>query len=299
MANSESQPMSAENDSVEQSSFLVDTVRRFLKHKLAVGGLIVLILLTLVAVFAPYIAPHHPNEIPALVESDSPTWAHPLGLDQLGRDNLSRLIFGTRISLSVGFVAVTGYIVIGTILGAIGGYLGGWIDIAVTRLTDTVLAFPRLMLILVTVSFLGPSIWNVMLILGLLGWPATCRIVRGEFMSLKDQEFVHAARASGASTPRIMFKHILPNAMAPILVTATFGIATAILIEASLSFLGMGVQPPTPSWGNMLQSAQSLSILNHKPYLWIPPGLMILIAVLSFNFVGDGLRDALDPKLKD
>ena len=273
-------------------------LRRFLRHKLAVAGLVVLVLLVLLAIFAPYIAPHDPNYIDPRVLDDRPSAVHPLGLDQVGRDVLSRLIFATRVSLSVGVVAVGIYVLIGTVLGALAGYYGGWIDVVLTRLADMVLSFPQIMLILVIVSMVGPSIWNIMIVLGLLGWPSIFRIVRGQFLSLREQDFVQAARAMGARDARIIFRHILPNSMGPILVAATFGTANAILTEASLSYLGMGVQPPRASWGNMLIQAQSITVIENQPWLWVPPGLMIFISVLAINFVGDGLRDALDPRLK-
>lgn len=273
-------------------------LRRFLRHKLAVAGLIVLILLVLLAIFAPKIAPHDPNYIDPRVLDETPSAIHPLGLDQVGRDVLSRLIFATRISLSVGVVAVGIYVFIGTVLGALAGYYGGWVDILLTRIADIVLSFPQIMLILVIVSMVGPSLRNIMLVLGLLGWPQIFRIVRGQFLSLREQDFVQAGRALGARDYRIISRHILPNSLGPILVAATFGTANAILTEASLSFLGMGVQPPTASWGNMLIQAQSSSVIESQPWLWVPPGLMIFISVLAINFVGDGLRDALDPRLK-
>lgn len=273
-------------------------LRRFFRHKLAVAGLVVLILLVLLAIFAPQIAPHDPYYIDPRLLDSRPSAEHPLGLDQVGRDVLSRLIYATRISLSVGVVAVSIYVLIGTVLGALAGYYGGWVDIVLTRFADIVLSFPQIMLILVIVSMVGPSLWNIMLVLGLLGWPSIFRIVRGQFLSLREQDFVQAGRALGARDFRIIWRHILPNSMGPILVAATFGTANAILTEASLSFLGMGVQPPQASWGNMLIQAQSSSVIENQPWLWIPPGLMIFISVLAINFVGDGLRDALDPRLK-
>jgi peptide/nickel transport system permease protein len=192
-------------------------------------------------------------------------------------------------------VAVAIYTLIGVILGAFSGFYGGWLDSFVMRLADIVLSFPALILIITVVSVLGPSIYNIMIVIGLLGWPPIARIVRGLFLSLREHEFVLASRTVGASNGRIIFRHMLPNALAPVIVAATFGIANAILLEAGLSFLGLGVQPPTPSWGNMLKDAQSLTVLESMPWLWIPPGTMIALAVLSINFIGDGLRDALDP----
>jgi peptide/nickel transport system permease protein len=201
------------------------------------------------------------------------------------------------VSLSVGLVAVAIYVVIGTILGLVAGYLGGWPDMLISRMIDAVLSFPVLMLILVIVSMLGPSLFNIMLVLGFLGWPEVARVVRGQTLSVREELYVLSSQAAGASTSRIIMLDLLPNIMSPIIVNATFGVARSILIEAGLSFLGMGVQPPTASWGNMLNDAQSLSILESMYWMWVPPGMMIFLATISINFVGDGLRDALDSKL--
>ncbi len=272
--------------------------RRFRQHRLAVISSVVFLIVVLTAVFADVIAPYDPYYIDPTVFDQAPTPAHPLGTDRVGRDVLSRLIYGGRVSLSVGVVAVSIYMVIGTMLGALAGYYGGWVDGVISRLVDIVLSFPTLMLILVLVSLLGPGLRNIMLVLGLLGWPQVARIVRGEFLRLRVQDFILAAEVVGATNRRIIVRHILPNAMGPMLVAATFGVANAILSESALSFLGLGVQPPTASWGQMLNEAQSLTILESKPWLWVPPGMMILISVLSINFIGDSLRDALDPQLR-
>lgn len=272
--------------------------RRFIRHRLALASSFVLLVIVLTAVLADVIAPYDPTYIDPLVFDEAPTPAHPLGTDRVGRDVLSRLIHGGRISLSVGVVAVSIYMVIGVALGSLAGFYGGWVDNLISRLIDIVLSFPTLMLILVLVSLLGPGLQNIMLVLGLLGWPQVARIVRGEVLRLRTNDFVWAARMIGAPNGRIITHHILPNAMGPLLVAATFGVASAILSESALSFLGLGVQPPTASWGQMLNDAQSLTILEQKPWLWIPPGLMILISVLSINFIGDSLRDALDPQLR-
>lgn len=273
-------------------------LRRFLRHRLAVTGFAILALLVLMALFAPSVAPHDPNFVDPVAMDDSPSPAHPLGLDTVGRDVLSRVIVASRISLSVGVVAVGIYIVIGAILGSLAGYFGGVVDILLTRLCDTVLSFPQIVLIIVIVGVLGPSIWNIMVVLGLLGWPQIFRIVRGQFLSLREQDFVQAGRAMGARDGRLIFRHILPNCLGPILVAATFGTANAILTEAALSYLGLGVQPPQASWGNLLIAAQSITVIERQPWLWVPPGMMIFVSVLAINFVGDGLRDALDPRLK-
>ena len=222
--------------------------------------------------------------------------AHLLGTDDIGRDVLSRIIYGTRVSLSVGLVSVTIYVVIGTVLGSISGYFGGWVDSTIQRFTDAVMCFPSLIIIVAAVAIVGPSIYNVMIVIGLLTWPGICRLVRGQILTLREREFVEAARAIGAPPSKVIFSHLLPNTVAPITVAATFGVAAAILTEAGLSFLGLGVQPPTPSWGNMINTAQSAAVLQQMPWLWIPAGVLIALAVLSINFIGDGLRDALDPR---
>jgi peptide/nickel transport system permease protein len=193
-------------------------------------------------------------------------------------------------------IAVAIYTIVGTLLGAVSGYYGGLVDGVIQRATDTVMCFPSLVIIIAAVAILGPSVYNMIVVIGLLTWPNICRLVRGQFLSLREKEFVEAAQALGVRDRRIIFRHILPNAIAPITVAATFGVAAAILTEAGLSFLGLGVQPPTPSWGNMINTAQSAAVLQQMPWLWIPAGFLIALAVLSINFIGDGLRDALDPR---
>ncbi|MEF2967861.1 oligopeptide ABC transporter permease [Paenibacillus sp. M1] len=269
--------------------------RRFRRHKLAVAGLIVLGILTLCAIFAPFITAYKPT---AITESFGapPSLQHWLGTDQVGRDQFSRLIYAARVSLAVGLGSILISVIIGTVLGLVSGYFGGWVDSVIMRLTDIFMSFPYIMLILVVASIVGPGLTNIILILGVLGWPGVARLVRGNVLSVKESDFVKAGRVLGFGRTRIIFSHILPNVVAPILVYATSGVAGAILDEAALSFLGLGVQPPTPSWGNMLASAQSLTVLTSQPWLWVPPGLMIILIVLSINFVGDALRDALDPK---
>lgn len=279
----------------EEESYLKIITKRFFKHKLAVVGLVIFLIIALSAIFAPVISPADPNEITGDFGVE-PSGDYLLGTDLVSRDIASRLIYASRVSLAVGIGAVAIYVVIGTILGAIAGFFGKWVDMFIMRLTDIFMSFPYLMVILVLVSIMGPSLYNIIIALGLLGWPGIARIVRGSVLSIKEMDYVKAGIALGYSTPKIVFQHILPNCLAPILVNATFGIASAIIMEASLSFLGMGVQPPTASWGNMLTEAQSLTVLSTQPWLWVPPGLMILLAVLSINFMGDGLRDAMDPK---
>ena len=270
--------------------------KRFFKHRLAVFGLIVLCALFLMALLAPAIERYSPIELDLMAMGQSPSLQHWLGTDTTGRDVWSRIVHAGRVSLSVGFVAVSISTVIGLLVGGIAGYAGGRTDLLLMRVTDMVMAFPSLVMIITIAAVLGPSIYNTMLIIGILSWPGTARLVRGQFLSFREQQFVLAARATGVPPYQIVLRHLLPNVVGTVTVAATFGMANAILQEASLSFLGLGVQAPTPSWGNMLQDAQSHGILEGMPWLWIAPGLMIALAVLSINFVGDGLRDALDPR---
>ena len=272
--------------------------RRFRSHRLAMAGVVILALLTFSAIAAPVLSGHSPYRTSISQYRKGPSHDHILGSDGSGRDVLSRLLHAGRVSLSVGLVAVSIYTTIGVVLGALAGYYGGRVDSVIMRLADVFLAFPALIIIITLVSVLGPSIWNIMMVIGLLGWPPIARILRGQFLSLREQEYILASRAMGAQSRRIIFRHMLPNALAPIIVAATFGMASAILLEAGLSFLGLGVQPPTASWGNMLSDAQSLPILQSMPWLWLPPGAMIALAVLSINFIGDGLRDAFDPHFR-
>jgi peptide/nickel transport system permease protein len=280
---------------VPEESYWRSVLRRFSRHRLAAASLVVLALLGLTALFAPWIAPYDPYEVFPAFEAP-PSAEHWLGTDQVGRDVLSRLIYGSRVSLLVGLGTVAVYVAIGAVLGTLAGYAGRWVDSLIMRITDVVMSFPYFMVILVFVSILGPSTLNVILVLGILGWPDIARLIRGSILSAKNTDYVRAAVALGLPHTRIAVFHIMPNIIAPVLVNATFGVSHAILMESALSFLGMGVQPPLASWGNMLTDAQSLSILATKPWLWLPPGILILVTVLAINFVGDGLRDALDPK---
>ena len=271
-------------------------VHRFLRYRPGVLGLIVMILLVLAAIFAPLVAKQDPFYQNYSELKQAPSENHIMGTDAIGRDVWARLIYATRVSLSVGLVSVTIYSIIGTILGTIAGYFGGTADTIIMRFADIVMCFPSLIIIITVVALIGPSLNNIMIVIGLLSWPSIARLVRGQFLSLREQEFVTAARCLGLPSSRIIISHMLPNCIGPITVAATFGIAGAILTEASLSFLGLGVPPPQPSWGQMLSDAQKLSVLSDMPWLWIPPGLMISITIMSMNFVGDGLRDALDPR---
>lgn len=271
--------------------------RRFRKHKLAMAGLCILLVLYAVALGAPFIATHPYYEINPPNRLAAPSAEHWLGTDDIGRDVFSRLVWGSRISLSVGFVAAGVAVLIGTTIGAIAGYYGGWLDNALMRITEIVMAFPTFFLLLTIVSIVSRSIFNIMLVIGLTSWPALARMVRGQILSLREQEFTEAARALGAGDARIIFRHILPNALAPIIVSATLRIGGAILAESGLSFLGLGVPEPYPSWGSVLNAGRSY--LRMAPWITTLAGVFIFITVLAFNYLGDGLRDALDPRLKD
>jgi len=270
--------------------------RRFLRHRPAIAGTIILVIIVVGAIFAPFVAPQDPTAIDLELVDQPPSVHHWLGGDRSGRDVWSRVIYGIRVSLVVGFGAVGLYVLIGTLLGLFSGFAGGAVDQLLMRLTDTVLSIPTLLLVIVFASVVGPSLYSVIAAIGLLGWPGTARIVRGQVLSLREAEFVMAARALGARSAHIAARHLLPNLFGPLTVVATFGVANAILLEAALSFLGLGVQPPTPSLGGMINQARAPSVLHDIPWLWIPPGIVIALTVLAVNFVGDGLRDALDPR---
>lgn len=269
-------------------------LKRILKNKFAVFGLVFIFFIFFVALFSSYIAPYDPYKINVYKVLEPPSLEHPFGTDELGRDVLSRIIYGARVSLKVGFLAMGIAILTGTILGAIAGYYGGWIDSIIMRLVDVMLAFPTLFLILAVVAFLEPSIYIIMIVIGLTGWMDVARLVRAEVLSLKEREFVLAARAIGASSGRIIFKHILPNAIYPVIVAATFSVGGAILIESGLSFLGLGIQPPEPSWGGILSIGKDY--ITVAWWLSLFPGIAIFLTVLSFNLLGEALRDAIDPR---
>jgi peptide/nickel transport system permease protein len=273
-----------------------DFRKRFWKNRMAVAGSVIVILLFMVSLFAPWLAPYDPNAIDLKNVLMSPSGGHPFGTDPLGRDVLSRMIWGAGISLKVGFVATGIAILIGTLLGAAAGYYGRWVDAVIMRFVDIMLCFPAFFLILAVIALLEPSIWNIMIVIGLTGWMGVTRLVRADFISLRERDFIQAARVIGASDFRIIFLHILPNAMASVLVTATLGVAGAILTESALSFLGIGVQPPTPSWGNILTAGKDN--IDIAWWLSLYPGLAILITVLGYNLLGEGIRDALDPRLR-
>lgn len=270
--------------------------RQLRKNRLAMAGGSVVLLLGALALCAPLLAPYDPAAYDVKQILLPPAPQHWFGTDQLGRDVLSRMLYGARISMAVGFVSVGIAVLLGTVIGTLAGYYGGRVDELLMRFVDLMLNFPRLFLLLTLIALLRPSIWVIMAVIGFTGWMGLARLVRGEILSLREREFVQGARALGAADARIMFKHILPNALVPVLVSATLGVAGAILTESGLSFLGLGVQPPTPSWGNILIDGKA----NIEIAWWLSafPGLAILATVLAYNLLGEGLRDALDPRLR-
>ena len=277
--------------------------RAFRRHRLALVSAMLVLLLLLSALFAPWLAPHDPYDLAMgpngeIAFTAPPSDVFPLGTDSVGRDVLSRLIFGGRVSITIGLVSALVAITVGSLLGAAAGYLGGWTDRLLSRFADAVATFPALFLILTISSFVAPSIVNVIAIIGLLSWMPSFRLMRAEVLKLRSTSYVEAARALGAGDGRVMGRHLIPNAIPPIVVQATLGVAEAILTESALSFLGLGVQPPIASWGNMLADARSVTVLRSQPWLWLPPGAAIFVTVLAINFLGDGLRDALNPRAR-
>jgi peptide/nickel transport system permease protein len=273
-----------------------DFAPRLLRNKLAMAGFFVVFTLFIVAAFAKYLAPYPPDLIDTNNILESPSRYHLMGTDVLGRDVFSRIMYGAQVSLSVGFVAVGISCLIGAVLGSVSGYYGGIADRIIMRFVDIMLCFPSFFLILAVIAFIGPSIWNIMAVIGFTSWMGVTRLVRAEFLSIRERDFVKAAVAQGAGDLRIIFLHILPNAMTPILVAATLGVAAAVLTESGLSFLGIGVQPPDPSWGNILTEGKD----NIEIAWWLSlyPGLAILITVMGYNLLGEGIRDSLDPRLR-
>ncbi len=271
-------------------------IDRLKGNPVALAGGAIVLLMMLVSILAPVISPYNPYAIDPNAVLQPPSLHHLLGTDHLGRDLFSRMIYGAQVSLKVGFVSVGIATVVGCIVGALAGFYGGWVDAVLMRFVDIMLCFPTFFLVLAVLAVLEPSIWNIMAVIGITSWMGIARLVRAEFLSLKEREFVMAARALGLPPRRIIFRHMLPNAMAPVLVAATLGVAGAILTESALSFLGIGVQPPTPSWGSIL--AVGKDYIEVAWWLSVFPGFAILLSVLGYNLLGEGIRDALDPKLK-
>lgn len=272
--------------------------RRFRRNKLAMFGMLVIVILIIFSLLAPFISHYDPNEIDLYKIESSPEGTHWLGTDELGRDMFSRLLYGGRVSLAVGIFASLAEIAIGVSLGSVAGFYGGAVDSIIMRITDIIMCFPFFVVAIALAAMVGPSMTNLIFIIAILEWTKIARIVRAEILSLKNRDYIKAARSLGLGNIRIIIKHVLPNTFASIMVFSTLAIANGILTEAALSFLGLGVRPPQPSWGNMLAAAQSMRVLQYEWWMWIPPGMMVFITVISINFLGDGLRDALDPKLK-
>lgn len=271
---------------------------RFTRHRLAVAGMVFVAAIGLAALVTPWVSPYDPYLMRLPEARLGPSPAHPLGTDTLGRDILTRVLVGGRVSIAVALAAVAISSGLGTVLGVIAGYFGGWVASAIMRVTDMFMSIPLFVLLIVLVTMLGPSKANVILIVGLLSWMGVARLVRGQVLSVMNEPYIEASIASGASAGRIVLRHVLPNSYVPAVVATTLGVANAMLWEAALSFLGLGIQPPTPSWGNMLNAAQQLQTLVRQPWVWLGPGGAIALTVLSINFMGDGLRDALDPRAR-
>ncbi len=286
----------SESVAARQMSLTRLALRRFLRHRLAVISLILLALLILAAIFAPLISPYDPLAQDANNTLIGPSSTHLLGTDDLGRDILSRLIYGGRVTLTIGFGATAVVLLLGIVIGAVAGYAGGWVDNVLMRFVDLVLSFPALFLLLILAAAAGVSLLSIILFIGLFGWMYLARLVRGEFLVLREMEYIEAARAVGVGGWRTVWRHMLPNTIASIIVNATFSIAAAMYIEAALDFLGFGLSPEIPTWGNMLAESESYIAVN--PLLTIAPGVVLTVAILAVNFVGDGLRDAFDPRSK-
>lgn len=269
--------------------------RRFKKHKLALISLIFIILISFIAILAPVITPYSYDAIDAENIMSGPSKEHILGTDRIGRDMFTRLVWGARISLGVGFIAAIVSVTVGTLIGAVAGYFGGIVDDVLMRFTEVIMSFPVIFLLLTIITLVERSVLNVMLVIGLTSWTGLARMVRGQFLSLREADYVEAAKAMGATNSRIIINHMLLNSMAPIIVNATLRIGSAILAESSLSFLGLGITSP-PSWGTILNSGRYY--MRYAPWITILPGVLIFLTVLAFNYIGDGLRDALDPYLK-
>ncbi|MGH2558830.1 MAG: oligopeptide ABC transporter permease [Thermomicrobiales bacterium] len=273
--------------------------RRFRRHHLAVASVIFIGIIAVLGIAAPLVAPTDPAMTNLSESLQAPSADHWLGTDFVGRDVWSRMVYGVRVSLSAGIVSMAIAVAISLVLGSLSGFYGGIVDMVLMRITDVIMCVPGLVIIMALVAVIGPGLLNIMIAIGILGWTGMTRLLRAQILAVREREFVIAARCMGASDRRIMLQHILPNCLAPLLVAATLGVAGAILTEAALSFLGFGILPPMPSWGDMLNAARSLTRLQENPWLWIPPGTMILLTVLAINFIGDGLRDALDPRQKE
>jgi peptide/nickel transport system permease protein len=273
--------------------------KRFSRHRLAVISLGFIIVLIFIAIFAPFLHTVDPTKTSLTDSLQAPSREHWLGTDLTGRDVWSRMAFATRVSLIAGIGSIAIAVTIALVLGSLSGYYGGAVDMIIMRFADVIMCIPGLIIIMALVAVLGPGLLNIIIAIGVLGWTGMTRLLRAQILAVREREFITSARCAGASNRRIMIRHVLPNAYQPLMVAATLGVAGAILTEAALSFLGFGILPPTPSWGEMLNSAKSLTRLQENPWLWVPPGMMILLTVLAINFIGDGLQDSLDPRQKE
>ncbi|WP_352404998.1 oligopeptide ABC transporter permease [Sporanaerobacter acetigenes] len=278
--------------------------RKFKKNKVAVTGMIIFIIMVFLALFAPILTPYDPYTMDFSQVNQRPSKVHLLGTDELGRDYLTRILYGGRVSMKVGLFAVIIEILIGALVGGLAGYYGGWVDNLLMRIVEIFMAFPFLPIAITISAVIGPEVapekrmYIMMFIIGLLSWGGLARMIRGQILSLREQEFIQAAKALGIRDSRIIWKHLIPNTLGYIIVSATLGMAGAIMSEAGLSFLGLGVTPPIPTWGNLVQNARDIYVLKNRVWLWLPPGVAIFFAVMSINLFGDGLRDAIDPKSK-
>lgn len=272
-------------------------LKRFLRHRVAIASVIVLLMITILSVFAPVFSNFAYETIDLRAVGQPPGPEHWMGTDRVGRDIWSRTLYGGRVSLAVGIGATIISTLIGTVLGALSGFYRGWVDALIMRFTDTVMTFPSVVIMLTLAALLPRSLWNIVLIIGCFSWPSVARLVRGQFLSIRENEFITAARCLGVKDRRIILVHILPNVFAPLIALITFSVGAAILTEAGLSFLGLGVPPPMPSWGNMIEAARNLDILKNLPWMWLPPAGMTVLTVLCVNFIGDGIRDAVDPRM--
>lgn len=278
--------------------------RKFKKNKVAVTGMIIFIIMVFLALFAPILTPYDPYTMDFSQVNQRPSKVHLLGTDELGRDYLTRILYGGRVSMKVGLFAVIIEILIGALVGGLAGYYGGWVDNLLMRIVEIFMAFPFLPIAITISAVIGPEVapekrmYIMMFIIGLLSWGGLARMIRGQILSLREQEFIQAAKALGIRDSRIIWKHLIPNTLGYIIVSATLGMAGAIMSEAGLSFLGLGVTPPVPTWGNLVQNARDIYVLKNRVWLWLPPGVAIFFAVMSINLFGDGLRDAIDPKSK-
>jgi len=280
-----------------QRSELSRIWRRFRRHRLGLAGLTFIGLLVVTALLADVLAPYSPIQSVSGMRGVGPSWSHPLGFDHIGRDILSRIIFGTRIALIVGLGATGIAVTIGVLVGATAGYFGGWVDNLLSRAVDTLMAFPTLVLLIALTAVVGPSLRTVVIVIGATVWAQYARVVRADTLSLRERDFILAARVAGATNTRIILRHLVPNVLGPVIVLASLAVGGIIIYESTLSFLGLGIQPPEPSWGGML--ADGRAYIVHYPHIAIAPGAMITLTVLAFNLLGDGLRDALDPRTRD